>query len=186
MGIEWSPENVATFALPRLQKVVEGTDAGGVTEMTGWTGGGGFRVLEVAPSMFEADGGIVFLADWMTNGALAEATAAQLGYVFEVDPPFSGRKGRSRLAVIDGVVNELVVRLIVSALPERERVVICGTGIDTEARPLLRELRPGSTLRKIPSALLQEYRSGRQLRLDFADMNGTSSTSMQERAGVKA
>jgi adenine-specific DNA-methyltransferase len=117
---------------------------------------------------------------------LTEATAAQLGYVFEVDPPFSGRKGRSRLAVIDGVVNEPVVRLIVSALPERERVVICGTAIDTEARPLLRELRPGSTLRKIPSALLQEYRSGRQLRLEFADVNGTSSTSTQARAGVKA
>lgn len=186
IGVEWSAETLATFALPRMRKVIYGDDPGGVSELEGWKGGGGFRVLEVAPSMFEADGGMVFLADWMTNGALAEATAAQLGYAFEVDPPFSGRKGRSRLAVVDGVVNESVVRLIVSALSERERVVICGTGIDTEARPLLRELRPGSTLRKIPSALLQEYRSSRQLRLDFADMNGDSPLSMQERAGVKA
>ena len=130
-----------------------------------WDGGGGFRVLAVAPSMFEADGGLVFLADWMANGTLAEATAAQLGFTYELDPPFSGRKGRTRLAVIDGVVNESVVRLIVSALPERERVVVCGTGIDTDARPILRELRPGSTLRKIPAALLDEYRSARQLRL---------------------
>lgn len=138
------------------------------TETT-WFGGGGFRVLDVAPSMFEADEGMVFLADWMSNGALAEATAAQLGFVYEADPPFAGRKGRSRLAVVDGVVNESVVRLIVSALPERERVVICGTGIDTDARPILRELRPGSTLRKIPAALLDEYRSARQLRLDVSD-----------------
>jgi DNA modification methylase len=132
-----------------------------------WTGGGGFRVLQVAPSMFEVDDGLVFLADWMTNGKLSEATAAQLGFEYEPDAPFSGRKGRTRLAVIDGIVNEAVVRLLVSALPERERVVVCGTGIDTDARPILRELRPGSTLRKIPAALLDEYRSSRQLRLSI-------------------
>ncbi|NNN10221.1 MAG: site-specific DNA-methyltransferase [Acidimicrobiaceae bacterium] len=136
---------------------------------TVWEGGGGFRVLDVAPSMFETDGGLVFLADWMANGVLAEATAAQLGFTYEADPPFSGRKGRTRLAVIDGVVNESVIRLIVSALAKWERVVVCGTGIDTDARPILRELRPGSTLRKIPAALLDEYRSARQLRLGFAD-----------------
>jgi len=38
---------------------------------TVWQGGGGFRLLEVAPSMFEADAGLVFLADWMSNGVLA-------------------------------------------------------------------------------------------------------------------
>ena len=51
-------------------------------------------------------------------------------------------------------------------------VVVCGTGIDTDARPVLRELRPGSTLRKIPAALLDEYRSSRQLRLDLAEAVG--------------
>lgn len=108
--------------------------------------------------MFEADGGLVVLAERMTNGVLAEATAAQLGYEYSADPPFAGRKGRTRLAVVDGVVNEAVVRLIVGALGENERVVVCGTGIDTDARPVLREIRPGSTLRKIPAALLNEYR----------------------------
>ena len=126
-------------------------------------------MLEVASSMFDVDDGLVFLADWMTNGSLAEATAAQLGFAYQTDPPFAGRKGRARLAVIDGVVNESVVRLIVSALPERERVVICGTGIDPEARRILRELRPGSTMRKIPAALLSEYRSARQLRLAYPE-----------------
>jgi adenine-specific DNA-methyltransferase len=151
--------------------VVRGDDAGGLTESIGWRGGGGFRVLNVAPSMFDADAGMVFLADWMTNGILAEATAAQLGFEYEVSPPFVGRKGRTRLAVVDGVVNEAVVRILVSALGERERVVVCGTGIDTDARPILRELRPGSTLRKIPAALIDEYRSSRQLQLDLGDVS---------------
>lgn len=130
-----------------------------------WSGGGGFRVLDVSPSMFQADDGVVLLADWMTNGTLAEATAAQLGFEYEIEPPFTGRKGRARLAVVDGVVNEGVVRLLASALPERERVVVCGTGIDPDARQVLRDLRPGSTLRKIPAALLDAYRYERPLRL---------------------
>ena len=161
VAIERESDTIETFAAPRLTKVVRGQDLGGITDAVQWAGGGGFRVLDVSPSMFEAEGGLVFLADWMTNGKLAEATAAQLGYEYEVDPPFTGRKGRTRLAVIDGVVNESVVRLVVSALPPNQRVVVCGTGIDTDARPVLRELRPGSTLRKIPAALLGEYRTSR-------------------------
>lgn len=167
VGIEREPETISDFALPRLTKVAAGEDLGGVTDELDWGGGSGFRVLEVAASMFEVDQGLVFLAEWMTNGKLAEATAAQLGFEYEADPPFSGRKGRTRLAVVDGVVNESVVRLLVSALPEGERVVVCGTGIDTDARPVLRELRPGSTLRKIPAALLDEFKSSRQLRLSI-------------------
>ncbi len=165
IGVERDSSNVETYALPRLRKVVAGDDPGGTSDDVGWEGGGGFRVLDVATSMFESEGGLVFLGDWMTNGMLAEATAAQLGFSYEADPPFSGRKGRTRLAVVDGVVNESVVRLLADALSERERVVICGTGIDTDARPILRELRPGSTLRKIPAALLDEYRSARPLQL---------------------
>lgn len=168
VGIERETSTVETYVVPRLSMVIHGNDQGGISESAGWAGGGGFRVLAIAPSMFDADGGMVFLADGMTNGKLAEATAAQLGFEYEVAPPFVGRKGRTRLAVVDGVVNEAVVRILASALGERERVVICGTGIDTDARPVLRDLRPGSTLRKIPAALLDEYRSSRQLRLGLA------------------
>jgi adenine-specific DNA-methyltransferase len=95
----------------------------------------------------------------MTNGKLAEAVAAQLGYDYESDPPFAGSKGRAKLAVVDGIVNDGVVKLLVVALADRERLVVCGTGVDPEARALLRELAPGSTMRKIPSALLERYRS---------------------------
>lgn len=173
VGIERETATIEQFTLPRLQMVVEALDPDGVTDLVGWKGGGGFRLLDVAPSMFEADNGLVFIADWMTNSVLAEATAAQLGFSYEQDPPFCGRKGRTRLAVVDGVVNVSVVRLLVNALPERERVVICGTGIDTDARPILRELRPGSTLRKIPAALLDEYRSSRQLRFGISESDGS-------------
>ena len=143
VGIERSAETLTTFAIPRLQKVVAGEDAGGVTELVGWGGGGGFRVLDVAPSMFDEDAGMVYLAEWATNGRLAEACAAQLHFETVFDPPFVGRRGRMRLAVVDGLVNADAVRLLISALPDDERLTVCGTAVDPEVRSLLRDLRPG-------------------------------------------
>lgn len=162
VAIEREAATMRDYAVPRLTKVVDGEDAGGVTEETRWQGGGGFRVIDVAPSMFEEDAGRVVLADWAINGRLAEATAAQLGYDHSPEPPFCGRKGRTRLAVVDGLVNEAVVALLVGVLPEGELLTVCGTAVDPDARQVLREARPGSTLKKIPASLLSEYRSPRR------------------------
>jgi len=153
-------ETLDTIAMPRLKRVVAGTDEWGITEPVGWAGGGSFRVLDVAPSMFDVVDGQVFLSEWATNGTLSEVTAAQLHYDYQYDPPFCGCRGRSRLAVIDGLVNEAVVRLVANALAEDQRLVICGTAIDPTAREVLRGLRPGSSVRKIPHSILQEYRQG--------------------------
>jgi adenine-specific DNA-methyltransferase len=158
IAIERSRDTVQTFTEPRLKKVVAGKDAGGVTDLVEWKGGGGFRVLSVAPSMFEDAGGVVLLADWATNGGLSAATAAQLGFEHRIEPPFSGRKGRQRLAVIDGLVNRNVIDLILHGLGEQETVVVCGTALDDEAAAHLRQLLPGSRARKIPASLLAEYR----------------------------
>jgi adenine-specific DNA-methyltransferase len=157
--VERRRDTIESFLAPRLQKVIEGEDPGGVTDETGWEGGSGFRVLDVAPSMFEADeDGAVFLADWATNGALQEATAAQLGFEYEEDPPFSGRKGRSRLAVLDSLASPDIAEFLVSALDEGERLVLHATAIDPETAEVLRRLRPGSTVSKIPSSILAEFR----------------------------
>jgi adenine-specific DNA-methyltransferase len=158
VGIESSADSLEEYAVPRLTAVVRGQDPAGITREVGWSGGGGFRILEVAPSMFCADGGQVFLSEWATNSKLAEVTAAQLHYDYDYDPPFSGRRGRSRLAVIDGLVNDDVIRLLATVLADDERLVACGTAVDPAARDVLRALRPGSTVRKIPQSILQEYR----------------------------
>jgi adenine-specific DNA-methyltransferase len=157
VGSEREISTVDTYALPRLQKVVEGEDSGGITEVVGWEGGSGFRVLDVASSMFAAQGGQVFLSEWVTNGKLAEVTAAQLHFEFDHDPPFCGRRGRTRLAVVDGLVNEGVVRLLVKALNPNERLVVCGTAVDPAAQATLKEIALGSTARKIPQSILREY-----------------------------
>ncbi|MGH2971556.1 MAG: site-specific DNA-methyltransferase [Gaiellaceae bacterium] len=162
--VEWSADTVETFTRPRLEQVVAGADLGGVTDQASWQGGGGFRVLEVAPSMFAEVDGRVWLADWAVDRELAEATAAQLGFDYEPEPPFAGRKGRTRLAVVDGLVSPDVVELLAGALDSGEKLVLCGTAVDPAATDLLRELSKGSRTRKIPASILAEYRIAREWR----------------------
>jgi len=49
IGIE-SGEHLLTHCLPRLRRVVDGTDESGVTKVTAWRGGGGFRVYKTEGS----------------------------------------------------------------------------------------------------------------------------------------
>ena len=59
MGRRWIMielgEHCHTHNIPRLKKVVDGDDPGGVTEAVGWKGGGGFRYYRLAPSLLEQD-----------------------------------------------------------------------------------------------------------------------------------
>lgn len=48
-------EHCHTHVIPRLQKVIDGEDKGGVTESTCWQGGGGFRYYKLAPSLMKKD-----------------------------------------------------------------------------------------------------------------------------------
>ena len=59
MGRRWIMveigDHARTHIVPRLKKVIDGEDAGGVTAATGWTGGGGFTFQTLAPSLIEHD-----------------------------------------------------------------------------------------------------------------------------------
>jgi adenine-specific DNA-methyltransferase len=59
MGRRWIMvevgEHCHTHIVPRLRKVIDGEDRGGISAMVGWTGGGGFRFQRVAPPSLETD-----------------------------------------------------------------------------------------------------------------------------------
>jgi adenine-specific DNA-methyltransferase len=46
---ERNAKTVFDFTFPRLTRVINGTDPGGVTESTSWLGGGTFEVIQVSP-----------------------------------------------------------------------------------------------------------------------------------------
>jgi adenine-specific DNA-methyltransferase len=172
--VEIREDTVATYLRPRLEKVVRGEDPGGITESAGWSRGGGFRFLEVAPSMFEEVEGTVVLADWAVGGALAQAVAAQFGYTFAPQAPFAGHRGRSRLAVIDGVLSPEVVRYLASRLAPGDGLLVVAEAIEAGTPELASSLVKGAKVRKVPRDLA---RVGRQLTLPFGPGVGSAEVS---------
>lgn len=59
MGRRWIMvelgDHAVTHIVPRVRKVIDGEDPGGVTAATGWKGGGGFRFQRLAPSLLQTD-----------------------------------------------------------------------------------------------------------------------------------
>jgi adenine-specific DNA-methyltransferase len=59
MGRRWIMveigDHAQTHIVPRLRKVIDGLDAGGVTAATNWQGGGGFQFCRLAPSLITRD-----------------------------------------------------------------------------------------------------------------------------------
>lgn len=156
LAAELSPETVAAFTRPRLELVVKGEDPGGITKSVDWHGGGGFRCVEVGPTMYVDVPDIgVLLSDEATNGVFSKAVAGQLGYEFQSDTsPLCGIRGRMRLAVLDGAVGEEEVRTIVASLGEGERVEVVGRAVLDGAEELLTSLAKGSKFTKAPRDLL--------------------------------
>lgn len=166
--VELSDSTASTFTKPRLEKVVNGEDPGGITKSVGWAGGGGFRELRIAPSTFatlplEFGTGTVIAAN-LPTGQLQRSVTAQLGYTLIRDSDtettstsqatvFTGARGRSRLAVIDGVADETVVGDVLAALEAGQTAVIAATGFTPGAEPALRAASIGSRCIRIPGGL---------------------------------
>jgi adenine-specific DNA-methyltransferase len=87
MGRRWIMvelgEHAHTHIVPRLKKVVDGDDKGGVTEATGWQGGGGYRYFRLAPSLLEADKwGRWIISKEYNAPMLAEALCKHMGFTY--------------------------------------------------------------------------------------------------------
>lgn len=168
MGRRWAIVEVAdytvdTFTKPRLEKVVKGEDPGGITKTAAWTGGGGFRDLRLADSPFEVrvERSGEREVRWQsvrpeaTDKQVAHAVAANLGYVFDdSQPPFVGKRGRSKLAVVRGIADQYVVDDILYALDEGEVALIAAVGSAPGVREHIKSARKGSDLCRIPQDIL--------------------------------
>jgi adenine-specific DNA-methyltransferase len=88
MGRRWIMvelgEHCHTHIIPRLQKVIDGTDQGGISQSVNWQGGGGFRYYKLAPSLIVNDrwGNPVINPEY--NAAmLSEALCKLEGFTYE-------------------------------------------------------------------------------------------------------
>ena len=87
MGRRWIMvelgEHCHTHIIPRMKKVIDGEDSGGITKAVNWKGGGGFRYYRLAPSLLEKDK----WGNWVINkeynaAMLAEALCKIEGFTY--------------------------------------------------------------------------------------------------------
>ena len=87
MGRRWIMvelgEHCHTHIIPRLKKVIDGEDQGGITKAVNWQGGGGFRYYRLAPSLLEKDKWGNWVINKTYNAAmLAEALCKLEGFTY--------------------------------------------------------------------------------------------------------
>jgi adenine-specific DNA-methyltransferase len=88
MGRRWIMVELGVHArthiVPRLRKVIDGTDLGGITEAFDWQGGGGFRYYNLAPSLIRNDkwGNPVISETFKQPELLAEAVCKLEGFTY--------------------------------------------------------------------------------------------------------
>jgi adenine-specific DNA-methyltransferase len=100
MGRRWIMielgDHCHTHIIPRMQKVINGEDKGGITEAVGWNGGGGFRYCRLAPSLLEQDK----WGNWVINktynpAMLTEALCKLEGFTYAPSDTFYWQQGYS-------------------------------------------------------------------------------------------
>lgn len=163
MGRRWIMvelgEHCHTHIIPRLRKVIDGEDPGGVTEQTGWKGGGGFRYYRLAPSLLERDGfGNWVISKQYNKEMLAEAVCKLHGFRYEPSPEVWWQHGRSSERDFLYVTTQTLTAAQLQHLgeevgPDRTLLVCCGA---FRGRP------PANlTVEKIPKSVLDRCEWGR-------------------------
>ena len=154
-------EHARTHVVPRLRKVIDGEDTGGVTDATGWKGGGGFRFLHLAPSLLERDKYGNWVVSKQYNATmLAEAMCKHEGFTYAPSDSVYWQQGRSTehdfiYVTTQTLTREQLAHLSEEVGPERSLLVCCSA---YRANP---DEFPNLTLKKIPHAVLNRCEWGR-------------------------
>ena len=164
MGRRWIMvelgEHCHTHIIPRLKKVIDGQDPGGVTEATGWKGGGGFRYFRLAPSLLMQDKWGQWVISKEYNAAmLAEALCKLEGFRYEPSDSIFWMQGRSTetdflYCTTQTLSAEQLAQLSDEVGPERTLLVLCS---DFRGKA---DRWPNLTVKKIPKAVLHKCEWG--------------------------
>lgn len=159
IGIELG-DHCYTHCKPRLDKVIDG-EQGGVSKELGWTGGGGYRFYELAPSLIKKDqyGNSVFSDEYNTD-MLVAAVAKINGFTYEPDNDCFWKQGFSQdnsfIFVTTQYLTAAVLDGISSDLKPLERLLVCASAFDLG----LDRRYDNITVRKIPKSILDKCKYG--------------------------
>jgi len=164
MGRRWIMvelgEHCHTHIIPRLKKVIDGEDPGGITEAAGWNGGGGFRYYHLAPSFLELDKWGNWVINKQYNAAmLAEAVCKLEGFTYAPSETLWWQHGFSSerdfvYVTTQAMSAEQLQGLSEEVGPERTLLVCCAAFRGYADR------FPNLTIKKIPKMVLSKCEWG--------------------------
>ena len=165
MGRRWIMvelgEHCEKVIAPRLTKVIDGEDQGGISKVVNWQGGGGFRYYKLAPSLIVKDrfGMEVINKDYNPE-MLAEAVCKLEGFTYSPSEVDWWDHGYSTETDHIYVTTQSLSLDKLEALSEevgcdRSLLVMCGAFRCEEAR------FANLTLKKLPKAILTKCEWGR-------------------------
>ncbi|OGT06284.1 MAG: DNA methylase N-4 [Gammaproteobacteria bacterium GWE2_37_16] len=154
IGIELG-EHCYTHCLPRLQKVCEGTDQGGISKAVNWQGGGGFKFYELAPSLLKKDKYDNLIIDERYNAdMLAAAVAKHEGFKYCPHVEIYWKQGKATenafIFTTSQMVTVAMLDRIYEEMHEGESLLICAKSYQSECT----NTYPNITIKKIPNILL--------------------------------
>ena len=154
IGVEMG-NHAYTHCAVRLKMVIDGADQGGISKVQNWTGGGGFRFYELAPSLLKEDkfGNLVINKEYNAD-MLAAAMAKQEGFTYEPSAEHYWKQGYShendyiytttQFMTVEGLA------AIADQMKEEETLLVCCTAFQKECRNAFASI----TIKKIPQMLL--------------------------------
>ena len=162
IGIELG-EHAHTHCLPRLKKVVDGTDQGGISKAVNWQGGGGFKYYYLAPSLLKEDKYGNWIIDERYNAnMLAAAMAKHEGFKYSPDEQIYWKQGKSTekdyiFTTTKFVTVEFLDKIHDEIQPDESLLICCKSFSKAcESRYL------NITVKKIPKMLLGRCEFGKE------------------------
>ena len=161
IGIELG-DHCYTHCEPRLQRVVDGTDQGGISKTVNWQGGGGYKFYELAPSLLKKDE----FGEWIIEPKydaemLAEAMAKNEGYKYSPDGNNPYKQGYSTekdfIFTTTQFITAELLNKIQHELKEDESLLICTTHYEENCIDKFSNI----TVKKIPQSLLKRCEFGK-------------------------
>lgn len=154
IGIEMG-EHAYTHCKTRLDKVIAGTDLGGITKASGWTGGGGYKFYELSPPLIVESDGIETINPLYDDQMLARAVAMYEGYDYSPDANIFWKQSHgsenSYLFVTTKFVTAEFVNTIHNAMKSDEYLVIACKSYDAQASTVCQNI----TIKKLPQMLTE-------------------------------
>ena len=153
IGVEMGPQ-VYTHCKYRMDKVVSGTDDGGITKDVNWQGGGGYHFYELAPSLLVKNDKLPIyqINPSYTFEMLCEAICKIEGFRYEPQDVFHGHSSEKRfIHITKEFINAAYIKSLSARLSDGQSLLIYGTKIQSDM-----SLPDNIEVKKIPKDLLEK------------------------------